>query len=90
MEPNIISLVFVILALLVLIVLQARKPVKRHTWPEPKPPQLLHVKSIAEIPLSYYAAGNAVVLDRTLLIFDGSNWIEPRQSGCPTCGRPYA
>lgn len=89
MEPS-VGLFFIIILLLVLIVLQARKPIKRQAWPEPKPPQLLHVRSIAEIPPSYYAAGNAVVLDKILLVFDGSNWIEPRQSGCPTCGRPYA
>lgn len=76
--------------LLLLILLQARKPIKRgirrpSEWP--KPPQLAHFMKMEDIPPSYYKMGNAVILDRILLIYDGEAWVEPKPSACPTCGK---
>lgn len=65
-----------------------------------KPTQIIHVElptpfylniarfmTMAEVPMTYYATGNCILLDRTLLVFDGSDWIKPKGHVCPTCGK---
>lgn len=90
------AIAVVIVLLLVLIVLQAKKPVKRgiqrpEEWPEPptefSPIKLARFMKIEDVPTAYYATGNAIVLNKTLLVYDGSEWVEPPKPVCPTCGK---